>query len=525
MSEETAVDPNDLNSFSVKGRWCLQGHLDPDLEQKALDGKLKSPTLSQLSRMILMQIISSKQWNLQLGDIKGAFLEAEPLADKYRPLYADQPPGGIPGVPPSAVIEVLGNIYGQNDAPASWYNTFKDEAVRGGWKQSKFDNCLFTLRSSLDNRLIGIMGVHVDDTALGGEDCDEFRKAVAALRTRFPYRKWRVNQGEFCGAYYTQSTTSKEIVMDMKKFTDTLRPAYIKKGVNPEQKLDAFQIKQLRGINGSLNWLSSQARPDVAAQTSLSQQVFPNPKIKHLRQANNVVRRARMHRDLSLTFKSIPVDELTIVCHSDAAFANVGTHTQAGHILAFTSKHLQDGKVTWWCPATWRSHKLSRAVSSTLAAESQSMSIATGTVEWMSLILTECLDGSFSMHECRDMLARRPPLIVTDCKSLYDHLTSPSAPTAVEDRRTSIDITIIRESIKATQAFVRWVPTNRMLADGLTKDLGDPMDLMRSCIRNATYQISPEETVLEMQAQERAERLSRRENATANIPIDDINDE
>ena len=491
MSEETAVDPNDLNSFSVKGRWCLQGHLDPDLEQKALDGKLKSPTLSQLSRMILMQIISSKQWNLQLGDIKGAFLEAEPLADKYRPLYADQPPGGIPGVPPSAVIEVLGNIYGQNDAPASWYNTFKDEAVRGGWKQSKFDNCLFTLRSSLDNRLIGIMGVHVDDTALGGEDCDEFRKAVAALRTRFPYRKWRVNQGEFCGAYYTQSTTSKEIVMDMKKFTDTLRPAYIKKGVNPEQKLDAFQIKQLRGINGSLNWLSSQARPDVAAQTSLSQQVFPDPKIKHLRQANNVVRRARMHRDLSLTFKSIPVDELTIVCHSDAAFANVGTHTQAGHILAFTSKHLQDGKVTWWCPATWRSHKLSRAVSSTLAAESQSMSIATGTVEWMSLILTECLDGSFSMHECRDMLARRPPLIVTDCQSLYDHLTSPSAPTAVEDRRTSIDITIIRESIKATQAFVRWVPTNRMLADGLTKDLGDPMDLMRSCIRNATYQISP----------------------------------
>ena len=110
IEEGQVVKPDDPTTYTVKGRWCLQGHLDPDLQQKAEEGKLQSPTLSQLSRMVLMQVIASHGWDLELGDIKSAFLEAGLLDDKYRPLYAKQPPGGIPGLPESAVIEVLGNI-------------------------------------------------------------------------------------------------------------------------------------------------------------------------------------------------------------------------------------------------------------------------------------------------------------------------------------------------------------------------------------------------------------------------------
>ena len=76
---------------------------------KAESGSLKAPTLSQLGRMTLMQVISSHRWLLQLGDIKGWVLEAAPLPQEYSPLYAHQPPGGIPGVPPTAVLEVLAN--------------------------------------------------------------------------------------------------------------------------------------------------------------------------------------------------------------------------------------------------------------------------------------------------------------------------------------------------------------------------------------------------------------------------------
>ena len=159
---------------------------------------------------------------------------------------------------------------------------------------------------------------------------------------------------------------------------------------------------------------------------------------------------------------------------------------------------------------SWKSYRLPRAVSSTLSGESQALASASGTVEWLNLLLIEALDGSFAPSECRQLLSRRPAILATDCKSLFDHLISPSSPTAVDDRRTSIDIVIIRESIKLLAGRVRWLPTNRMIADGLTKDKVDPADLLRSCVRAASYQISSEDHVLAQQASERERRAKIR---------------
>eukprot|EP00435_Cladocopium_sp_Y103_P073696 s9_g44.t1 len=276
------------------------------------------------------------------------------------------------------------------------------------------------------------MGVHVDDTALGG--CgDVFEESIKKLRARFPYRKWRIGEGEFCGAWYRQSPDGS-ISMNMQSFAEKIRPVNVPKNSSPDSPLTVPQTRVLRAVNGSLNWLSSQSRPDLAIQTSLSQQSFPNPTIQDLRRANQAIRRAKQEKDVSIQFKCIPVDQLTVVCHSDAAWANVGAHTQAGYVLAFTGKELQDGQVSQWCPATWRSYKLSRAVSSTLGAEAQALSIASSTVEWLMLLLAEILDGPLVIPKCRDVLSRRKPILVTDFKSLYDHLHSPSSPTSIEDR-------------------------------------------------------------------------------------------
>ena len=499
-------DPENPTHWKVKARWCLQGHLDPDLSSKAREGALQSPTLSQMARMVLFQLLSSFKWTLQLGDIKGAFLEAGPLAERYRPLFAWLPPGGIPGTDSAQLVEVLGNVYGQNDAPSSWYRVFDEEVQKAGFTRSAFDACLYYLRDE-QGRLCGLLGSHVDDTVTGGYG-PMYDKALSYLRNRFPYRKWRVSEGEFCGCHYKQDPVTKEIVMSQKNFAVNLKPAHIpaRRRCQRDAPLDSKEISVLRAINGSLNWLSSQSRPDLAAQTSLSQQAMAKPLVHHLCEVNNIIRRAKQHADLSIRFKPISPDRLALVCHSDAAFANVGVYTQAGYVIGFTDSSLDDGNSTDWTPAVWKSHRLPRAVGSTLSAEAQSMASASGTLEWTSLLLLEAMKGSF---EVRDFVSRLPVLrtmVVTDCKSLYDHPVSVSAPTAVEDRRTSIDVVIIRQSLQRTKASVRWVPTNRMLADSLTKDAGDPTDLLRACIRDSKYQISPEETVLQMQALEKQRR-------------------
>ena len=71
---------------------------------------------------------------------------------------------------------------------------------------------------------------------------------------------------------YDQDPKTKAIRMSMKNCAEKLRPANIKRGVPPNTPLDALQQRTLRAINGSLNWFASQSRPDISAQTSISQQ-------------------------------------------------------------------------------------------------------------------------------------------------------------------------------------------------------------------------------------------------------------
>ena len=195
---------------------------------------------------------------------------------------------------------------------------------------------------------------------------------------------------------------------------------------------------------------------------------------------------------------AIPPDRLSLVCHSDAAFANVGVYTQAGFVIGFTDAALDEGVQSKWTPAIWKSYRLPRAVASTLSAEAQAMANATGTAEWTALLLLEAMHGSFEVRDFVSKLSQIKSIVVTDCKSLYYHLVSVSAPIAVEDCRRSIGIVIIRQSPTRLKSSIRWVPTNRMIADSLAKDSGDPTDLLRACIRQGSYQITPEETVLEM---------------------------
>ena len=143
---------------------------------------------------------------------------------------------------------------------------------------------------------------------------------------------------------------------------------------------------------------------------------------------------------------------------------------------------------------------------STLAAESQAMVSATGTLEWASLVWAEALHGMMElvMFEiiwsiCKQDL-RLSSLAVKVCMIIWFAVTSP---TSIEDRRTSVDIVILRQSLERLKGSLRWVPTNRMLADSLAKNAGDPADLLRACSRQCTYQVSPEQTVLQLQADER----------------------
>ena len=101
---------------------------------------------------------------------------------------------------------------------------------------------------------------------------------IELLKARFPYQ-WRVLEGEFCGSHYTQCPKTHVISLRQRSFVEKLKPAYLPRGRTRQREalLDQKEVSVLRAINGSLKWLAGQTRPDLAAQTSFSQQVFPGP--------------------------------------------------------------------------------------------------------------------------------------------------------------------------------------------------------------------------------------------------------
>ena len=81
-----------------------------------------------------------------------------------------------------------------------------------------------------------------------------------------------------------------------------------------------------------------------------------------------------------------------------------------------------------------------------------------------------------------------------------------SSPGILDDRRCAIDVAIIKQSMARTGFVLRWCPTDRMLADSLTKNKGVPTDLLRSCLRSGLYQLSEETVILQRQVEERTRR-------------------
>lgn len=510
-SRFVVTEKHEDGETKVKSRWCLRGHHDPDLVQKVLAGKCHSPTLSQFGRSLILQLLVSNRWRMNLGDIKGAFLEADVRQKAAaNPVFSELPPGGVPGVPQGSLVQVLGNIYGANDAPQEWYHEFDTTAIACGFQRSKFDSCLYYCVGD-DNELQGVLGAHVDDTITGGSG-SKYDQAVSMLRERFPFRKWRTGSGEFLGTVYEQCPEDFTITFSQKDYAEHIRPIAISKERSKKPWLPATdrEVAALRAVNGALGWLSSQSRPDLSVQTSLSQQCFPNPTVFNLMQANQAVRRAKQQSDLRITVPFIRPEDLTLCFWSDAAFANTtDMRTQAGWIVGFTSKEMSQGMdVPVFC-FSWKSYRLPRVVSSTLGGEAQAFATASGVCEWISLMLAEALDGPFELDQIEHVLSKRNPIGISDCRSLYDHLISLTSNNSVDDKRTAIDIAVIRQSIKRSGLEPRWCATGHMVADGLTKDKAEPADLLRSVLRNSRYQLADEQLVLDRKREEKEHRRHR----------------
>ena len=109
-----------------------------------------------------------------------------------------------------------------------------------------------------------------------------------------------------------------------------------------------------------------------------------------------------------------------------------------------------------------------------------------------------------SLREWREQENVRPLFSVTESKGNYDHLHNETIGPS-EDRRSAIDLAIIRVDLRRPRMFLRWVDGKVQVADALTKLHGDG-DLLRDVCRQAFTVLVEAPEIKAARRQEKKER-------------------
>ena len=142
----------------------------------------------------------------------------------------------------------------------------------------------------------------------------------------YKWGKWESDSFTLCGVHYVQKQ-DYSVKMDQREFTTKLSTAEnnLPKNLhrlNGKTKLDATGLTTLRGINGSLQWLATNARVDLCAKVSLSASETSNPTISSLQKANKIIRQAQKDDALPIHIHAIPLEQLNFGVFSDAAWGS-----------------------------------------------------------------------------------------------------------------------------------------------------------------------------------------------------------
>ena len=121
------------------------------------------------------------------------------------------------------------------------------------------------------------------------------------------------------------------------------------------------------------------------------------------------------------------------------------------------------------------------------------------TLEWTCLLLAEAIEGIGEIREYEQHLKNRTPVIVSDCKSLYDLVTRTAMPNCSEFR-TQLNARAIKDLL-AEGVSLRWVHSGAQLADSLTKIM--ETSFLRETLRLGRYRLNDELEILKNRATNR----------------------
>ncbi len=369
-------------------------------------------------------------------DVKQAFLQSDELTREVFVL-----PPQEAGLGDQTVWKLRVAVYGLADASRQWYKTVKRMLTDCGLHEVMGEPSLFYYTND-QAEMCGVLAAHVDDFLFGGNH--EFHEKKEMFKSAVRVGATQREEVSFCGLLINNRSNGIQVTA---KESEDLNRAILN-GVDLEAELTVQEERWVRSVIGSLQWVASTHRPDLAYHLAIALGNLNSHRQKFaIREANGLIDRYHANRGLKLVIQPLGINwELEVF--GDSAFKQ---SNQQGVVVC-----LRRGGGTEMNVVSWKSKKAERKSWSTLAAETHVLQVA--------------MDKAIHVqHVLRQMrLEPRKTTVVTDNLSLRRCLYS-GRPT--KEERLRKEFAVARDMMTVYDVRVRFVPGHVMLADCLTKVL------------------------------------------------------
>nr|QHA33696.1 Gag-Pol polyprotein [Atrato Retro-like virus] len=432
-----------------KARIVAQGHV----QKYGIDyDEVFAPVTRHLTLRTLLTIAGRDNLVLKQLDIKTAYL----YGDIEEEVYMKQPPGYVISGKESHVCRLRRSIYGLKQSARCWNKKLSGVLQKMGFTANSADPCLFIRIGN--NRKVYLL-VYVDDILIGSADEKEIKRIYEELQGHFEI-SWLGDPKYFLGleitkdkesVYHLSAKTSIQKLIEsvgMKDAKPTKTPmdtGYVK---DTEKGKELEDISKYRSVVGSLMYVATTARPDIAASVSVLGRCFEKPTEKDWVAAKRVIRYLIGTVNWSLRLGGDR--DYTLEAFSDSDWA--GDHTTrkstTGYILFYGGGAI-----------AWTSRRQNCVTLSSMEAEYIALGETCQEVIWTRRLLED-------MGE----IQKSPTLIQEDNQGCLKFITSER----ISKRSKHIDTKacFVRDLVEKKIIKLNYCPTEDMRADILTKALG-----------------------------------------------------
>lgn len=459
----------DKHTSGAKCRLVARGDMQ---YPKPPSSETYSGTPSATEVRTLISVATQNAWPIHSCDISQAFVQAHPVAPDAQ-LYVRPPPGFAP---PGVVWKLRKHLYGLSCAPKAWTDTLRAFLTGYGFTPVNFSSTLFQWTDGVDHIHLCF---HVDDLLLSFSNSDKAQDFKTALFTRFE----GTDEG-LCSCYLgidivqhagrttlSQARLARELLEEFgmsecNPAATPLPPSTLLVNKDRSSPPDLSLRQTYSHLVGTLLFLSTWTRPDIAFPVSQLSKHMSAPGPKHMAAAKHVLRYLKGTADLGIVYSKDQPDPNRIIAFADADWATCPDTRRS--VSAFVIL-LNGGAISW-------KTKLQGGVAtSTSAAEFISASKASDELLWLRRTLCD-------LH----VVQHTPTPLYEDNRAARMMSENPTH----RERSKHIDYRIFALRERVADGVVRLVdcPTRDMVADLLTKNLPAPAFIRH---RDATLGLTP----------------------------------